>query len=90
MYVSWNNIPRSILFQNKKLCYSFCFKTPPYLLNEVSPGEYSLKCIIDKNKDCEWNTGSWKKKKLPEKVFNYPEEIAVRSNWDLEIDWELK
>jgi len=78
------------LFQNKKLCYSFCFNTPPYLINEILPGEYNLKCILDKNGDNQWTAGSWEKKKAPEKVFNYPETISIRSNWDLEIDWKLK
>ena len=26
--------------------------------------------------------------KLPEKIINYPEMITIRSNWDLELDWE--
>ena len=25
-----------------------------------------------------------------EKVFNYPTEITIRSNWDLELDWNLE
>ena len=78
------------LLQNEKVHYSFSFNSFPFLLNNINPGKYSLKCIIDKNLDGEWTKGSWEEKIQAEKVFNYPEEITIRSNWDLELDWDLE
>ena len=46
-----------------------------------------LKYIIDINKDSFWSTGNWEKRIQPEKALNYPSEIMIRSNWDLELDW---
>ena len=62
----------------------------PFLLNEITPGKYNLKCIVDENGDEEWTRGNWESKSQPEKVFNYPTEITIRSNWDLELDWNLE
>jgi len=35
----------------------------------------------------EWDTGNYSEGIQPEGRIFYPEEIDVRSNWDLEIDW---
>ena len=37
-----------------------------------------------------WNCGNWETKTQPEKVINYKTEITIRSNWDLELDWDLE
>ena len=78
------------LLRNKKLISEFIFSEKPYALNDIVPGKYQLKYITDSNEDGEWNTGSWKEKIQAEKVFNYPTEITIRSNWDLELDWNLE
>ena len=50
---------------------------------------YQLKYILDANSDGKWNTGNWQEKIQAEKVVNYPNEITIRSNWDLELEWNL-
>ena len=51
----------------------------------------NLKYIIDNNQDGEVDIQEIGKKKVqPEKVFNYPAELTIRSNWDLELDWNLE
>ena len=67
----------------------YTFASSPYVLKNIPSGEYSLKCIIDKNNDQKWNTGSWEKKKQPEPVKIYPSKIIIRKNWDLEIDFQI-
>ena len=78
------------LLQNEKISHSFSFNNTPFLLDKITAGNYMLKCILDENRDGHWTSGNWEKKIQPEKVFIYPEEIIIRSNWDLEIDWDLK
>jgi len=78
------------LFQNKKVINKFIFSEQPFLLADIMPGKYQLKYIADSNKDGEWTTGNWEKRSQAEKVINYPSEITIRSNWDLELEWELK
>lgn len=53
----------------------------------MPPGSYTLKIIFDENDNGKWDTGNYLEKIQPEKVSIYPEEIKIRSNWDLDIDW---
>ena len=78
------------LLQKEKIIKEFYFSQKPYILNEIIAGSYLLKYIQDNNQDSVWTTGSWDLKNQPEKVFNYPSEIIVRSNWDLEIEWIIE
>jgi len=78
------------LFQNNKIINEFEFANQPFLLNDITPGKYQIKYIVDSNKDGKWTTGDWGERVQAEKVINYPSEIIIRSNWDLELEWELK
>ena len=78
------------LFQNNKVISEFIFTEQPFLLTDITPGKYQIKYIADSNRDGKWTTGSWEKKTQAEQVINYPSEITIRSNWDLELEWELK
>ena len=78
------------LFQNNKVISEFTFTEQPFLLTDITPGKYQIKYIADSNRDGKWTTGSWEKRTQAEQVINYPSEITIRSNWDLELEWELK
>ena len=78
------------LFQNEKVISEFTFIEQPFLLTNITPGKFQIKYIADSNKDGKWTTGSWEKRAQAEQVINYPSEITIRSNWDLELEWELK
>jgi hypothetical protein len=56
----------------------------------LHPDKYKLKVIFDDNENGEWDTGSYQDKYQPEKVAYVNEVIKVRSNWDNNIDWELR
>ena len=78
------------LLQNEKVVNEFAFSEQPYDLLNIMPGKYQLKYINDINKDGKWNTGDLARKKQPEEIQNYPSEINIRSNWDLEITWQIR
>jgi len=78
------------LFQNNKVISEFTFTEQPFILTDITPGKYQIKYIVDSNRDGKWTTGSWEKRAQAEQVINYPSEITIRSNWDIELDWELK
>ena len=78
------------LLQNKKVVQEVVFSRKPFLFKEIIPGKYQLKYIADNNQDSIWNTGSWENKKQAEKVINYPSEITIRANWDLELEWIIE
>ncbi len=78
------------LLQNQKIITEVYFNNSPYLIEGIIPGKYQLKYIEDNNQDSLWNTGNWERKIQPEKVINYPSEITIRSNWDLELEWIIE
>ena len=66
----------------------------------LKPQQYKLKLIFDKNNNTKWDTGKYiappksspkgRTSFQPEKVLYYPEEINVRSNWDVELSWDVE
>ena len=76
-------------FRDDSIKVEAFFNSEPYRIEKVPPGAYKLKYIVDVNQDGIWNTGNWEMKIQPEKVVNYPSEVMIRSNWDLQIDWSI-
>jgi len=56
----------------------------------LDPKAYRLKIIDDNNKNEEWDTGNYLRNIQPEKVAYYPETIAIRANWDVDVKWDVK
>ena len=50
----------------------------------LEPKSYTVRAIIDANKNNKWDTGSYLLKILPENVLYYTEELEVRANYFLE------
>ncbi len=55
----------------------------------LPPKEFMFKVIIDKNFNDKWDTGEYLKNTQPEEVLYYEEKIKVRSNWDIEINFNV-
>ena len=54
----------------------------------LTPGDYMLRIVIDKNHNGKWDTGNYDKKLQPERLIYYPAKVSLRSNWDMRItDW---
>jgi uncharacterized protein (DUF2141 family) len=67
-----------------------------YLRNEKSvvfplleKGKYRFRAIYDLNNDGKWTTGDFDKKRQPEPVSFYHDEIEVKINWVIEEDWDV-
>lgn len=56
----------------------------------LQPGTYRVRLINDANNNGVWDAGDFLKSVQPEKVYYYPQSIAIRSNWDLVQSWEVK
>ncbi|GJM59454.1 Ig-like domain-containing protein [Persicobacter diffluens] len=54
-----------------------------YLFQNLKPGTYRLRLLIDENENGVWEYGNMLKNESPEPVYIYPEEIAIRANWEL-------
>lgn len=57
---------------------------------KLDPRQYRLKAIVDTNGNKKWDTGDYLRHVQPETVLHYPEQVTVRANWDVEVDWKKK
>ncbi len=57
------------------------------IFDYLTPQKYTLKAIMDRNGNGQWDTGNYLKHIQPEKVYFYTLPIQLRSNWDQEITW---
>jgi uncharacterized protein (DUF2141 family) len=62
----------------------FATESKLFEFSNIKPSKYLIRVIFDQNGNKKWDTGSFLKKLQPEKVSYYPDEIEVRSNWELE------
>lgn len=59
-------------------------------IEQLLPGKYSLRAYFDENKNSQYDKGFYINHKQPEKMYLYPDEINLRSNWEIEIKWKVK
>ena len=59
------------------------------IFKELLPSKYQLRVTIDSNKDGKWTAGDYFGNTQTEKVVFYKEELKLRANWELEIDFNL-
>lgn len=60
------------------------------LVEGLDPKSYGLRLVADENNNGKWDTGNYLQKKQAEKIILYPQKVSVRSNWDVEVEWEVK
>jgi Bacterial Ig-like domain len=58
-------------------------------IKRLQPGKYTIRIIEDINDNKIWDTGSYIDKIFPEPVYNVPNDIEVRANWDTELTVEI-
>ncbi len=72
-------LKQDIIKQDKTIIYEY-----------LKPGTYKLKIIQDSNNNGKWDTGNYLKNIQPEQVKYYESDIKTRSNWDMDIDWDVE
>lgn len=53
------------------------------LFNNLKPGKYFIRVLIDENNNGTWDGGNIKKRIKAEKVIHYGKEIELRENWEI-------
>lgn len=53
----------------------------------LEPGKYRLRLITDQNDNGRWDPGRFPDGIQPEPVHYFRDPITVRSNWEVELDW---
>ncbi len=55
----------------------------------ISPATYYLRLFVDSNNNGIWDTGNYDERKQPEAVYYYPQEIALKADWEIEQTWNV-
>jgi hypothetical protein len=53
------------------------------------PGTYKIRLIVDRNKNGIWDPVDYINKEQPERLFYFPKEFNMRSNWENDFNWIL-
>lgn len=56
----------------------------------IDPLLYTIRVIYDDNGNGEWDTGSFLEKRQAEEIIYFPKQIDVRSNWDVDQEFDLR
>ena len=56
----------------------------------LKPGDYYLRCFIDRNGDGVWSTGDYDSGNGPEEVFYYPKALPVKAKFEVTQDWDFR
>lgn len=59
------------------------------LFMDLKPDKYYARLIMDDNENGIWDTGNYKDKTQPEKVYYYPKMIELMVNWEEDEDWHV-
>ncbi len=55
-----------------------------YVFNNVSPGTYRIRVLIDANENGKWDYGNILKYEEPEPVYYYEAQVELRANWEVD------
>lgn len=58
-------------------------------LENVLPGNYFARLILDTNGNGRWDTGNYNSGLQPEITVYYPGRLKLRANWDVEQTWNI-
>jgi hypothetical protein len=56
----------------------------------LKPGDYYLRCFIDRNGDGVWTTGDYDSGTAPEETFYFPKPLTVKAQWEIDQQWDLR
>lgn len=71
---------------NNEVLYSYPLPSATWSMKLFNPGDYELKILEDINQNGYWDPGNYGMKTQPEKVYNIPQKITIRANWENEKD----
>jgi hypothetical protein len=79
-----------LLYNQKTIHKEIISSSKTIEYKHLLPGGYRIKIIEDLNKNGKWDTGNYRKKLQPEKLFFVEKEITIRGFWDIEEEVDLR
>ena len=78
-----------LLGSGEKVMRTATVKGGEFEMINVPAGTYYLRLTIDTNGNGKWDTGNYSQHLQPEEVYYYPKKLRLRSNWDLDENWNI-
>jgi len=78
------------LIQKNKVAYTLINNETNNYSLELAAGQYTIRILYDLDEDGKWSYGNLILGKEPEPLQLFPENIAVRENWVIDLDLVLK
>ena len=78
-----------LLDGSDKVVRRVILKDGELVFQNLKPGKYYLRYIVDRNGNGRWDTGNYKEKLQPEPVYYYPAVFEVRQAWEIEQSWNI-
>lgn len=79
--------PVVLLFQNNNLVDSMKIGEDRRIIRDrYEPGEYQVRILYDANNNMRWDPGSYQQRRQPERVITHRKTIALRANWENEME----
>lgn len=78
--------PVLLFIVNEQVVNSYPLTTDTWTAPLFNPGEYEMRILYDTNKNGKWDPGNFTAKKQPEKVYNISQKLAVKENFERNID----
>lgn len=75
--------------QNDEVKYSYTLVADTWSAPLFNPGEYDMRILFDRNKNGKWDPGNFDKKIQPEQAYSISKKLAVRENFENDVDIEL-
>ncbi|OSZ78336.1 hypothetical protein CAP35_08760 [Chitinophagaceae bacterium IBVUCB1] len=60
------------------------------VLKKMNPTTYSMRIVVDENKNGKWDTGDLFEKRQPEMVIPYIGNVPLKAGWESVVDFEPK
>lgn len=73
----WERVSEKIISENRI-----------YRFEHLPAAHFRIRLVHDRNKNGEWDTGSYLEGIQPETVFIYPDRVQTRINWEVEVLWD--
>lgn len=55
-------------------------------LENIPAGTYKVMVVEDRNRNGKWDTGDFKTKTQPEKIYTFQDSYALKGGWDLDVE----
>ena len=69
--------------------YSYAVSGSEWTNKMFPPGDYEIRILYDANNNGQWDPGSYKEKRQPEKAVSIQQRLTIKADWENERDVEL-